>query len=150
MTGAGWRLLGASVLGALASAACGLGGAAAPTPAPTTAATTGAAAAASPAATKPAAAAASPSPAAKPAATTGSAAAAAALEKVWVGNTDGEGVFVRKTPVMADRVRAYPDKTALTIVGEDVDGDGQKWHHVRTPDGVDGYVPVQYTVTTEP
>jgi hypothetical protein len=145
MTGVGWRLLGAGALGALVSSACFFGGAAAPTPGPTSG-PTAAAAAVSPVPTKPAAVA-SPSPVAKPTATT---ATAAAIEKVWVGNTDGEGVFVRKTPVMAVRVRAYPDKSLLTIVGEDVDGDGQKWHHVRTPDGVDGYVPVQYTVTTEP
>jgi hypothetical protein len=145
MTGVGWRLLGAGVLGALVSSAC-FGGAAAPTPGPTSAPTAAVAASAVP--TKPAAVAASPSAAAKPTATT--AAPAGALEKVWVGNTDGEGVFVRKTPVMADRVRAYPDKTLLTIVGADVDGDGQKWHHVKAPDGVEGYVPVQYTLTTEP
>ena len=148
MTGVGLRLVGAGLVSALVSSAC-FGGAAAPTPGATSGPTAAAAAVVSPVPTKPAAAAvASPSAAAKPAATTG--AAAAAVDKVWVGNTDGEGVFVRKTPVMADRVRAYPDKTLLTIVGEDVDGDGQKWHHVRTPDGVDGYVPVQYTVTTEP
>jgi hypothetical protein len=69
---------------------------------------------------------------------------------VWVGNTDGQGVFVRKTPVMADRVRAYPDNTPLTIVGDDVDGDGQHWKHVKTPDGLEGYVPAMYTVDTPP
>ncbi len=69
---------------------------------------------------------------------------------VWVGNTDGEGVFLRKTPAMADRLRAYADKTALRIIDVDVDGDGVKWHHVRAPDGQEGYVPVQYTVTEEP
>jgi len=41
-----------------------------------------------------------------------------------VGNTDGEGVFIRKTPAMDDKVRAYSDGTALTIIGDDVDGDG--------------------------
>jgi len=72
------------------------------------------------------------------------------VEKVWVGNTDGEGVYLRKTPAMADRIKAYPDKTLLVIIGADEDGDGQSWHHVRAPDGDEGYVPVQYTVTTEP
>jgi hypothetical protein len=51
---------------------------------------------------------------------------------------------------MGDRVRAYPDQTALTIVGDDVDGDGQKWKHVKTPDGLEGYVPSIYTVETPP
>jgi Bacterial SH3 domain len=76
--------------------------------------------------------------------------AAAASETVWVGNTDGQGVYVRKTPAMADRLRAYPDGTPLTIVGEDVDGDGQHWHHVTTPDGLEGYVPAAYTVDAPP
>src|SRR5690348_6322582 len=56
---------------------------------------------------------ASPSPAAsavpKPAAATATPAVAA--NKVYVGNTDGEGVFIRNTPVMADRAKAYPDGT---------------------------------------
>jgi hypothetical protein len=69
---------------------------------------------------------------------------------VYVGNTDGEGVFIRKTPSMDDKVRAYSDGTALTVIGDDVDGDGQHWKHVRTPDGLEGYVPSQYTVATPP
>jgi Bacterial SH3 domain len=75
---------------------------------------------------------------------------AAKSDTVYVGNTDGEGVYVRKTPVMADRVRAYPDGTQLTIIGDEVDGDGQHWQHVRTPDGLEGYVPSIYTVAAPP
>jgi hypothetical protein len=66
---------------------------------------------------------------------------------VWVGNTDGEGVYVRRTPALDDRTSAYPDNTVLLTTGPDVVGDGHTWHQVRTPDGVDGYVPVEYTVT---
>jgi hypothetical protein len=88
----------------------------------------------------------SPSPSPRPTATTETQKATT----VYVANTDGQGVYVRKTPVMADRVRAYPDGTPLTIAGDDVDGDGQHWHHVKTPDGVDGYVPAMYTVDTPP
>ena len=51
---------------------------------------------------------------------------------------------------MADRVRAYPDRTQLEIIGEDVFGDGQRWHHVKAPDALEGYVPVIYTVDTPP
>ena len=103
---------------------------------------------ASPAPAKPSAVASpSPSPAAaQPAATAGQPAANA----VWVGNTDGEGVYIRRTPTMADRVRAYPDRTRLEIIGEDVFGDGQRWHHVKAPDALEGYVPVIYTVDTPP
>ena len=125
--------------------ACG-GSAAQPTPQPTVQQQP----TPSPAAAKPAASpVASPSPAAapKPAATTAS---AAKPDTVYVGNTDGVGVYVRKTPVMSDRLRAYPDGTALTIAGDDVDGDGQHWHHIKTPDGLEGYVPAMYTVETPP
>jgi hypothetical protein len=89
-----------------------------------------------------------PSPSAAPA--TPTAVIAANASTVWVGNTDGQGVYVRKTPVMADRLKAYPDGTALTIIGDDVNGDGQLWKHVRTPDGVEGYVPSIYTVAVQP
>lgn len=98
-------------------------------------------AAASPAATKPAAASASPTGASQATATS-----EGLPERVRVGNTDGQGVYIRRTPSMADRVRAYPDGTELIVIGEDVFGDGQRWHHVRAPDGLEGYVPVIYTV----
>jgi hypothetical protein len=141
-----WRnVLGASSLAMVLSACGGLPGltGSAPTSEPTAAPTivpTIARAAAS-AVPSP-----SPSPPPRPTPTT----VVASTTTVWVGNTDGEGVFVRKTPVMADRVRAYPDGTALTIVGDDVDGDGQHWKHVKTPDGLEGYVPSIYTVDAQP
>ena len=69
---------------------------------------------------------------------------------MYVGNTDGEGVYIRNTPTMDDKARAYPDGTALTIIGDDVDGDGQHWKHVRTPDGLEGYVPAMYTTDAPP
>jgi hypothetical protein len=75
---------------------------------------------------------------------------APASSEVWVGNTGGSGVYVRKTPTVADRVRAYDDGTLLTIVGEDVTGDGQQWKHVRTPDGLEGYVPAVYVLDAAP
>jgi hypothetical protein len=64
---------------------------------------------------------------------------------VYVGNTDGEGVYIRNSPSMDDKNKAYADGTALTIIGDDVSGDGQTWKHVKTPDGTEGYVPSQYT-----
>lgn len=62
-----------------------------------------------------------------------------------VANTGGEGVYLRRTPRLADRDTAYPEGTRLTAIGPDVNGDGQRWLHVRTPDGKTGYVPAQYT-----
>ena len=64
---------------------------------------------------------------------------------VYVGNTGGIGVFLRRTPQAADRLKAYPDNTRLVIIGPDVGAEGRTWRHVRTPDGVEGYVPAQYT-----
>ena len=142
-------LLGLMCAGLLLSG-CGLGpfSAAAPTAAP--AVTTAAASpSAAPTATRGAAAspaAATSAPAAKPTNTS----EPENSQTVWVGNTDGEGVFLRRTPVMADRERAYVDGTPLTIVGEDVDGDDQHWKHVKAPDGLEGYVPSSYTVDTPP
>ena len=67
-------------------------------------------------------------------------------EVVYVGNTGGLGVYVRTTTRPEDRVKVYADNTSLAIVGPDVVADGVTWRHVRAPDGVVGYVPVDYTV----
>ena len=139
-----WRfLLGAIGLAVVLTGCSALPGAspptptvAAPAPAPTVAATA-TRATAPPTAT----------PAPKP---TNTPEAQASAETVWVGNTDGEGVYIRKTPVMADRIQPYPDGTPLTIIGDDVDGDGQHWRNVRTPDGVEGYVPSIYLLDAPP
>ncbi len=61
-----------------------------------------------------------------------------------VANTGGEGVYLRRTPRLADRDTAYPEGTRLVAIGADVDGEGGRWHHVRTPDGKSGYVPARY------
>ena len=144
-----WRacVLAASV--AFVTGACGVLPGSAPeatptsvpaTAAPTTVATPSrVAAAASPSA--------SPSP--RPT-TTPAPAAQAPANTVYVANTDGEGVYVRNTPVMSDHAKAYADGTALTVIGDDVDGDGQHWKHVRTPDGLEGYVPSIYTTAAPP
>ena len=126
---------------------CGIGGigGSAPPPPPTSAPAVSPVASVGPTATRPAATA-TAAPAAKPTDTP----QAAESTTVWVGNTDGEGVYLRNTPVMADRVRPYTDGTPLTVIGDDVDGDGQQWKHVRTPDGLEGYVPSMYTVDTPP
>lgn len=71
-------------------------------------------------------------------------AAGAAFGQVRVANTGGEGVYVRRTPRLADRIKAWPDDTVLSIVGPDVEGEGRQWKHVLDPDGSVGYVPSQY------
>jgi len=131
--------------------ACGLLPGASPTtpPSPAAATTVPSTSAPAPSPTRPQAApTASPVPS-KPAATAAPAPSSSS-GTVYVGNTDGEGVYVRKTPVMADRLKPYADGTPLTVVGDDVDGDGQHWKHIKTPDGLEGYVPSIYTVESPP
>ena len=68
---------------------------------------------------------------------------------VWVANTGGTGVYVRKTPSLNDRLRAYADGSPLLLAGE-ADGDGVHWFHVVTADGVEGYVPAEYVADHQP
>ncbi len=71
---------------------------------------------------------------------------ASAARTFTVANTGGEGVYLRRTPRLADRDTAYVEGTQLVAIGADEQGEGQTWHHVRAPDGKVGYVPAQYTV----
>jgi hypothetical protein len=142
------KLLGVCSAAMLLSA-CGVLGGSPPATTPPSPGPTGAPATSAPSpAARAVASPTTPPPVPKPTATTE--APAASADTVWVGNTDGQGVYVRKTPVMADRAKPYADGTALTIVGDDVDGDGQHWKHIKTPDGLEGYVPSIYTVATQP
>ena len=72
--------------------------------------------------------------------------ATAPVQRVKVGNTGGEGVALRRTPHMNDRLLALPDNTILEIIGPDETSEGINWKHVRDPRGNVGYVPAQYTV----
>ena len=86
--------------------------------------------------------AAAPAPAGVPAVT-----ATQATGRVFVvGNTGGDGVYLRRTPRSSDRDRAYPDGTRLEQIGEDVRAEGTTWRNVRAPDGRTGWVPAQYTL----
>ena len=93
---------------------------------------------------------ASPSPTATPAPspspTPTQANAPATGQTLRVGNTDGQGVFLRRTPQMNDKVRPWLDGTPMVVVGPSVAGDGHTWQHVRAPDGTEGYIPSEYLV----
>ena len=75
------------------------------------------------------------------------ASAESTIQAYSVGNTDGEGVYLHRTPRRGDALSAYPEGTLLERAGEDVTGrEGWTWHRIRTPDGVAGWVPAQFTI----
>jgi hypothetical protein len=61
-----------------------------------------------------------------------------------VANTDGTGVFLRKTPHMDDKLRAWVEGTKMIVTGAAIQSDGQQWLKVRAPDGSEGYIPQQF------
>lgn len=69
-----------------------------------------------------------------------------AAEIMLVGNTDGQGVFMRKTPIMSDRLKVYPERTRMEVLEKNIEGDGRKWMRVRAPDGAEGFIPESYLV----
>lgn len=64
---------------------------------------------------------------------------------VLVANTDGIGAFLRRTPQLEDKIRAWPDRTLLSVLGATVVVDGIEWSRVRDPVGTEGWIPTQYT-----
>lgn len=59
-------------------------------------------------------------------------------------------MFLRNSPHDGDRAGVIAENTPLTVTGEMVEGDGQQWWPVRTPDAQEGYVPVPYTTEKDP
>jgi hypothetical protein len=67
------------------------------------------------------------------------------VEYLLVGNTGGEGAFVRRTPNLDDRLRAWPEGTRLRVVGAQATVDGVAWKQVEDPAGNIGWIPAEYT-----
>jgi hypothetical protein len=71
----------------------------------------------------------------------------AAKPVLWrVGNTGGEGVYLRSRPRMADRVRAWPDGTLMQATGQETEAEGRRWIEVVDPAGTVGWIPAAYLV----
>ena len=66
-----------------------------------------------------------------------------------VGNTDGDGVYIRRTPDVADGIKAWPDGTVMEIIGPDVPAQERLWKQVVDPDGTVGFIPVEYLLTLQ-
>ncbi len=65
-----------------------------------------------------------------------------------VGNTDGQGAYLRRTP-LGDRIKAWPDGTVMTAIGGDQIVDGNTWRNVRDPEGSEGWMLADYLVPQE-
>ena len=61
-----------------------------------------------------------------------------------VANTGGIGVYVRASPRMADRLRAWPDGTIVLPTGQEAEAEGRQWREVRDPAGTVGWIPAAY------
>ena len=64
-----------------------------------------------------------------------------------VANTDGEGVYIRRSPDMDDRLKAWPDDTAMVEIAGTVEAGGRYWRNVRDPDGNEGFIPSEYLLS---
>lgn len=69
---------------------------------------------------------------------------------VYVANTGGEGVYLRRTPRLEDRMFAFPEGTKLEVTGDTLTVDGLTWVPVVAPGGLSGYVPAQWVSSQAP
>jgi hypothetical protein len=67
-------------------------------------------------------------------------------EWLVVGNTGGEGVYLRRTPSMSDRLEPFEDGTRMRVIGPDREAEGRRWKHVRVENGLVGWVPAQFLI----
>ncbi|MHB1417910.1 MAG: hypothetical protein ACYC1C_21885 [Chloroflexota bacterium] len=67
-----------------------------------------------------------------------------------IGNTDGVGAWLRKTPHMGDYLLSWPDGTKMEVIGPDVQSDGRTWKYVQDPRGNKGYIPTDWLVPAPP
>jgi hypothetical protein len=63
-----------------------------------------------------------------------------------IANTDGEGVYLRRSRLYDDRWVPWVEGTRMEVIGPDSVADGWRWKNVRDPCGREGFVPTRYTV----
>lgn len=63
-----------------------------------------------------------------------------------VGNTNGLGVYLRRSAGGPDKIKAWPDGTVMTVIGGDQIVNGTTWKNVRDPDGNEGWMVADYLV----
>lgn len=69
-------------------------------------------------------------------------------QTLYVANTDGLGVYLRRTPDSNDKLKVWPDDTPMAVVGSARQIGGTTWQNVRDPDGNVGWIPSQYLTDT--
>jgi hypothetical protein len=67
-----------------------------------------------------------------------------------VANTGGIGVYIRRTPVLSDHIRAWAEGAIMEQVGPDAVGEGIRFINVRDPDGNVGWIPAAYLIPVPP
>jgi hypothetical protein len=63
-----------------------------------------------------------------------------ASERVKVANTGGLGAFLRADPPTGKQVAALRDGTVLDVIEHRTLPDGSEWLHVKTQEGVEGWI----------
>jgi hypothetical protein len=63
-----------------------------------------------------------------------------------VAKTGGDGIWLRASPPIGDKLKAWPDGTNMTVVGPDQSVDGKTWRNVKDPDGTVGWVAGEFLV----
>lgn len=73
----------------------------------------------------------------------------AAVEHVKIANTGGAGAILRADPPRGKQVAALRDGMVLQVLEHQQLPDGSEWLHVRTADGVEGWVFSRLAVPSE-
>src|SRR5262245_3474488 len=68
-----------------------------------------------------------------------------APSRLYVANTDGEGVTLRRDPA-GEKITIWPDGTEIQTLGENRTVDGRTWTRVRDPEGTDGWMAAEFLV----
>jgi len=61
-----------------------------------------------------------------------------------VSHTEGQGAYVRATPRLDDKLRAWPEGTWLEATGQTAQSESHNWVEVRDPGGSVGWIPQDY------
>ena len=69
-------------------------------------------------------------------------------ERYQVGNTGGDGVYLRaSTDIDSKKIKAWPDDTPMLVIESDREIDSKLWRTVQDPDGNEGFILAEYLIT---